>query len=284
MFARSLLPVVLISKAGYINTTSSSLRPSEYLPMTESCQRRLPLEGASNFRDLGGYPAASGRHTRWRRLFRADSLDDLTAADLMLIDKLRLRGVVDFRVEQERQLKPDRLPEGSSVRTLELGFLPPETLEMLACVRSGSITTNELERRMIAQYRLFVSNHISEYQQALLFASHSANYPLLIHCTSGKDRTGLASAVLLLAVGVPREVVLGDYELTNHFQRDVSHLFGPNTTPDLISVLLSAQTHYLEAALDEMDCRFGSFDGYLAKGLGIDDATRVRLFGLLTEE
>ena len=75
---------------------------------------------------------------------------------------------------------------------------------MLARVRAGAITTAELEREVLGHYRLFVTDHTEEYRRAIAFAADPANHPMLIHCTSGKDRTGFASAVLLLAVGVPR--------------------------------------------------------------------------------
>jgi protein-tyrosine phosphatase len=251
--------------------------------MTAIYERRLAFEGAANFRDLGGYPAGGGRRTRWRRLFRADSLGDLTPADLERLDALGLRGLVDFRTDIERKLKPNRLPERSGVRTLEIGFLPAGTLDMLSRVRSGAITIAELEREVKGQYRLFVSDHVDEYRRAVAFAAEPDNYPLLIHCTSGKDRTGFASAVLLLAVGVPRDVVLQDYDLTNRYRRNVSHLFGPGTPEDIIALLLSAQAHYLEAAFDEIDRRFGSFDAYLAQALQVDDAMRARIHALLTE-
>jgi protein-tyrosine phosphatase len=91
--------------------------------MSESYERRLALVGADNFRDLGGYPAAGGRRSRWRRLFRADSLSDLTPADLKQIAELGLRGIVDFGTEDERTLKPNRLPDAACTRVLELGLL-----------------------------------------------------------------------------------------------------------------------------------------------------------------
>jgi protein-tyrosine phosphatase len=251
--------------------------------MNATYNRRLDFEGAVNFRDLGGYPAGGGRRTRWRRLFRADSLGDLTEADLERLDALGLRGLVDFRIDIERRLKPNRLPKGSSVRTLEIGFLPVGTMDMLARVRSGAITAGELGQALVRHYRLFVADHAEEYRRAIVFAADPENYPLLIHCTSGKDRTGFASALLLMAVGVPREVVLQDYDLTNRYRRDVSHLFAPQTPQDLVDLLLSAEARYLEAALDEIDRRFGSFDAYLAKGLRIDDTARARLYDLLTE-
>ncbi|HLJ72179.1 MAG TPA: tyrosine-protein phosphatase [Roseiarcus sp.] len=251
--------------------------------MSEAYARRLDFEGAINFRDLGGYPAAGGRRTRWRRLFRADSLADLTRADLARLDALGLKGLVDFRTDLERRLKPNRLPGGARIRTLELGFLPAGTLEMLERVRLGRIDTVELEQLVLGQYRKFGVEHVEEYRQALAFAAEPDNYPLLFHCTSGKDRTGFAAAVLLLAVGAPREVVLADYDLTNRYRRDVAHLFGPQTSPEVIALLLSAQTCYLEAALDEIDRAHGSFDAYLRKALGVDAAMRARLIDLLTE-
>ena len=251
--------------------------------MSEAYARRLDFEGAINFRDLGGYPAVGGRRTRWRRLFRADSLADLTPADLARLDALGLRGLVDFRTPLERHLKPNRLPEAARIRTLELGFLPAGTLEMLERVRSGRIDTAELQALVTSQYRKFAIEHVEEYRRAVAFAAEADNYPLLLHCTSGKDRTGFAAAVLLLAIGAPREVVLADYDLTNRYRRDVSHLFGPQTSPEVIALLLSAQARYLEAALDEIDRAHGSFDDYLSKALGVDQAMRVRLIDLLTE-
>jgi protein-tyrosine phosphatase len=245
--------------------------------------RRLEFEGAINFRDLGGYATADGRHTRWRRLFRADSLADLTTEDLQRLEALDLHGLIDFRTEFERTLKPDRLPPGAPIRILEIGFLPEGTLEMLQEVRRGAISPEELERRVITQYRKFGVDHVEEYKLAMDFAAEAGNYPLLIHCTSGKDRTGFASALLLLAIGVPREIVMRDYDLTNHYRRDVSHLFGPNTSEELIALLLSAQSHYLEAALDEVERVHGSFEAFLAGPLGVDAEKRARLIELLTE-
>jgi len=251
--------------------------------MTEPFSRRLDFDGAVNFRDLGGYATADGRRTRWRRLFRADSLADLTPDDLARLQALDLHGLIDFRSPFERQLKPNRLPADASIRTLEIGFLPTGTLEMLARVRRGAISTAELEREVIAQYRRFGVDHVAEYRQAFEFAADASNYPLVMHCTSGKDRTGFASALLLLAVGVPREVVLHDYNLTNHYRRDVSHLFGLDTSQDVIALLLSAQSHYLEAALEEVGRVHGSFEAFLTGPLGVDADMRARLIACLTE-
>ncbi len=246
-------------------------------------QRRLDFEGAVNFRDMGGYPAGPGRQTRWHTLYRADSLADLTAADLERLHALGLRTLIDFRLPEERGAKPDRLPDGHTITIIEPGFVPAGTLEMLRLVHAGAIQPAEIERRVTAQYRLFGIDHLPEYRRVIEAAVGRDSYPLLLHCTSGKDRTGFGIAILLLAAGVPMDTVLEDYDLTNHYRRPVPHLFGPETSEAVSRLLLSAQTKYLEAAIDEMEKAFGSFDAYLAKGLGVDDAARARLVELLTE-
>ena len=100
-------------------------------------QRRIHFEGAVNFRDLGGYPASDGRRTRWGLVYRADNLAGLTDADLVRLEVLGLRTLIDFRLPTERQMSPDRLPRGSSIRKVELGFIPAGTIEMLASGQEG---------------------------------------------------------------------------------------------------------------------------------------------------
>src|ERR1700677_2804971 len=246
-------------------------------------QRRLDFGGAVNFRDIGGYPAGEGRRTRWGRLYRSDSLADLTTDDLARLEELGLRTLIDFRLPTERQLKSNRPPPGASHEGIDLGFVPDGTLEMLQLVKSGAIEAAEIERRVTAQYRLFGIDHSAEYRRVFEVAASAESYPLLLHCTSGKDRTGFGIAMLLLAVGVPLATVLEDYEITNRYRRAVPQLFGPNTPRDVATILLSAQSKYLEAALDEIDRVFGSFDAYLRERLGVDDAARSRLIDWLTE-
>lgn len=245
--------------------------------------RRLNFEGAVNFRDTGGYPTAAGRRTRWHRLYRADSLADLTLADHELLRGLGLRTLIDFRLPQEREAKPNHLPDGHGIEIIQPGFVPAGALDMLRLVRAGTIDSAEIEKRVEAQYRLFGIDHLEEYRRVMAVAIRPESYPLLLHCTSGKDRTGFGVAILMLAVGVPMEVVIEDYALTNRYRRPVPQLFGPNTSESVVTMMLSAQAKYLEAAFEEMSKVFGSFDGYLAKGLGVDDTARARLAELLTE-
>jgi protein-tyrosine phosphatase len=246
-------------------------------------RRRILFEGAVNFRDLGGYPAGDGRQTRWGQVYRADNLAGLTEADLILLESLGLKALIDFRLPMERESSPDRLPQGSSIRRIEAGFVPAGTLEMLALVKAGRMSAGELEQRVTAQYRLFCVDHNEEYRQTFAVALDPGSYPLLLHCTSGKDRTGFAAALLLLALDVPRSTVVEDYNLTNLYRRAVPHLFGPETPEEVSAILLSANPRYLEAAFDEIGRVYGSFDDYLSEALGVSKSDRRWLVDLLTE-
>jgi protein-tyrosine phosphatase len=251
--------------------------------MSETLARRIDLEGAVNFRDIGGYPAAGGRRVRWRRIFRADNLGDLTAGDHAVLAELAIRTLVDFRLPAERLRLPNRLAAANPIRTVEIGFVPHGTLDVLRAVSRGTATPVQIELAFIDQYRRFVTDHSAEFAAALAYARDERHLPLLLHCTSGKDRTGFAIAVLLLALGTPRETIFADYALTNSYQRDISRLFNPTAPAELKALVMAAQPRYIEAAFDEMIASFGSIDAYLERGLGLDDAKRAQLVELLTQ-
>lgn len=245
--------------------------------------RRIAFEGAANFRDIGGYPAAGGRRVRWGRVFRSDSLSKLTDGDLRRLAELGLRTLVDFRVPAERAEQPDRLHPDHTIETNAIGLLPAGTLDMLRAVSAGTIDGAAVERAFLEQYRRFVTDHAAEFARALAAIGDERNLPLLLHCTSGKDRTGFAVAALLLALGTPQDVVLDDYALTNSYMRDITDYFAPSAPPALVRAVMTAQAQYLHAALDQMRASFGSIDAYLERALGLDDRRRARLAALLTE-
>lgn len=247
-------------------------------------QRRLALEGAANFRDLGGYDVGAGRRTRWGRLYRSDSLADLTDADLLLLRKLGLATLIDFRLPIERTRQPNRLPADAGIETVEIGFVPEGTLDMMRGVVEGTLDDAAAERALIRNYRLMPVAHQREYARMFAHIEAAAGRPLLIHCTSGKDRTGFGAALILFALGASREVVLEDFALSDRYRRDLTALFAPQTSPALLDVLMSAPPRFLEAALAAIDETYGSSEAYLEQALGLNDQRRARLRDWLTEE
>jgi protein-tyrosine phosphatase len=247
-------------------------------------ERRLALEGAVNFRDLGGYDVGGGRQTAWRKIWRSDSLADLTEADLQLLEPLGLHTLIDFRLPLERQRKPNRLPPGTTIETVEIGFVPEGTVEMFGAIFKGTLDVAGAERALIRHYEQFAIEHGNEYAQMFARIEAAAGRPLLIHCTSGKDRTGFGAALILLALGASREVVLEDYALTNLYRRDLTYMFPPQTPRKVIDMLMSAPPRFLEAAFATIDRLYGSIDAYLEKALSLTPARRAHLRDLLTQE
>ena len=251
--------------------------------MNENVERRLPFDGAVNFRDLGGYDVGQGRRTRWRCLYRSDSLADLTEEDLARLATLNLHGLIDFRMPQERQSHPNRLPTDHSMRMVEIGFWPEGVVEMLSALRALTIDATGVERAVMSHYRRYPFHHKAEYRQMLEVIEEAAGRPMLFHCVSGKDRTGFGAAVILMALGATPSVILQDYLLTNSYRRDIGHLMPPGTPVSVAQAFTAASALYLEAAFSTIKQTYGSVDAYLEQGLGFDDKRRANLRNLLTE-
>ncbi len=231
--------------------------------------RRIPLDGAVNFRDLGGYETADGRRLRWGRVFRSDSLAELSAADLARLEALGLRTVCDFRGEPERMHKPNR-PLAASVTTHAIGFMPHGGEDLLIGARDGSMGVVEIETRVQDIYRRFVTEQSPSFARLLALIADADALPLVYHCTSGRDRTGFATAMLLAALGVPQATIEADYGLSNDYRRDLTFQVGGVVAPEIMAALTQAHPSYLAAAMATIDAEHGSIEAYLRDGLGVD--------------
>jgi protein-tyrosine phosphatase len=243
-------------------------------------QRRIAMDGAVNFRDIGGYKAGTDRQTRWGRVYRADSLADLSDADLQRLTALDLFGIADFRLPSEREARPDRLPEGHDMMLLTPGFIPKGTEDMLHEMSAGRIGPAEIRAEVLGHYRLFVTDHLGVYAAPLRMILQADGRGVLFHCTSGKDRTGFGIALVLLAAGCAEDDIIADYELTNIWRRDVRFMFRDGVDPAALDMLTSAPGDYIAEALKQLRIEHGP--DWL-QALGFDPAERARLRDLLTE-
>ena len=250
-------------------------------------ERRLPLECCDNVRDLGGYETKDGRTVRWNRIYRANDLSKLTREDFEYLSQFHIRLVCDFRSERESEASPSRVIERNSPVLLSLPVdqtgLDPS--EMKRRIRTGGMVAFGAEQRMEDAYRAFVTDYSEEWTAMFQRLARPENLPAVVHCTAGKDRTGFASALVLLALGVPTETVFEDYLLTNYYQQSFFRFvlrWVPlysffRTDPKDLLPLLEARRDYLQTALDEMVERYGSIDGYLEQALGLGASLRSRL-------
>lgn len=250
-------------------------------------ERRLPLEGAHNFRDLGGYETTDGRFVRWGVLYRADDLADLSDEDLEYLAALRLRWVCDFRSEEERTEKPDRLPASDppTLEVLEISGTSIPMSELRDRIMSGDFEGIDMSEILVEGNRAFATKFAHRYRTLFERIADPERLPAVIHCTAGKDRTGLGAALILLALGVPRDTVFEDYLATNHYVHDETErtlqfirfasLF--RTHPDQIRPLFGVRREYLQAAFDAIEGQYGSVDAYLREALGLTDSERSHL-------
>ena len=235
--------------------------------------RSLPLAGATNFRDLGGYIGHGGRAVKWRRIFRSDHLAGLTAQDQALLAQLGVARAVDFRGKAESAAYAYALP---GVAYHLLAIEPTVVQRALELQRTGHrITAQDAVGLMQETYRGFVHDNAPRFAElfSLLLARDT---PTVFHCTAGKDRTGFAAALILLALGVPRPVVMQDYLLTNALYRRPSGVASP-APQEVLDVLWGVQEDFLDVALHGVEVEHGGIDNYLERVLRVQPAARRKL-------
>ncbi|MDB5987912.1 MAG: protein tyrosine/serine phosphatase [Nevskia sp.] len=250
---------------------------------SRSRSRLVALHGAVNFRDFGGYRAADGRQVKWGQLYRSDSLAELTVADVEILAALGLRTLCDLRHADERAHKPDHVDVVSKLKIHALGFYPTKAQELLAGVRANHFDAADVESHLREAYARFPLDQLAIYSRIMNILLEAASLPFLIHCTSGKDRTGFAAAAILMALGVSRDAILEDYLLTNRYQRDLSFMLGTDIDPAVMIALTQAHPSYLAAAWQTIDQTWGSDQAFVHEGLGLHASAQTRLRALLLE-
>ena len=243
--------------------------------------RTINMAGALNFRDLGGVSASKKKLVRKGVLFRSDGLSRLTENDLKLFEKLKINSVIDLRHTEEIVKAPDKLPQNMSINQLTCGFYAEGTKELFESVNSGLINANESRALMRKVYAKMPIAHTQEIQQIIKHVLNHSSLPCLIHCMSGKDRTGLVIAIILKAIGVPMNIIMEDYEMSNGDYQKVD-VFGPKALPESVSVVMAADATYLEASFNAIKEVYTTFDNYLATGLVLHKTDIEKLKSLLT--
>jgi protein-tyrosine phosphatase len=252
-----------------------------------TAERTLPLPGGVNFRDVGGYRTADGRAVRWGQVYRAGSLAELTDDDVATVGALGLRLACDLRSADEVARHADRLPPGATHAHRPIVGEVSRLRRVVTLYRKRHRVQELLEE----VYRVMLDQNGPVFAEVLRLAADPANRPLIIHCTAGKDRTGLAVALLLLALGVPEETVVADYTLSNHafdvlanrMRPEMARLYSLGFGEVQLQPFLLAEARTLRGALAYVQRRYGSVDWYLQRaGLSDDMVARLR-DGLLTD-
>lgn len=233
-------------------------------PVNLAVTSTAPLEGARNFRDVGGYMTADGRTVRTGVVYRSNKISGLTDADLQRLTGLGVTLDVDLRNAKERYEEPDRIPAGTryqvaDVVSLEYGlkFHGNATVTLLKALAAGLFNGSDNLGQSIA-YPFMVDFVGADHAFGDLMRAIASNPgAVLFHCSAGKDRTGWGTAILLSLLGVPRATVEYDFMLSNEKLGDPK----------------AVELSWLRAAFDEVNHLYGSMEAYARQGLGLDDAT-----------
>jgi len=243
-------------------------------------KRHIPLNGATNFRDLGGYVGHEGQPVKWRQIFRSDHLASLDTQDLSKLKTLGIQRSLDFRGEKESQAQSYAWP---GIQRHSLSIEPTVVQRLQSQHLTGRpLSAADALDAMQTTYRDFVkldSHRFAEMFEHLLVAPE----PLLIHCTAGKDRTGLAVAFILSALGVSETDIWQDYLLTNKLYKRNSS--GASTlSPEVSKIVWEVQTSFLQASLEVIQTEHGGMKNYLTNQLGLTPAAHQKLRQLYLEK
>jgi protein-tyrosine phosphatase len=248
------------------------------------------LDGGCNFRDLGGYRTRDGRQLQWGRVFRTGVLSYFTPSDHSQLNQLGVRVICDLRRAEERELEPTRWPDANTQHlSWEDGSAPP-TIRSVAANHSHPYTAAGMHAAMIDLYRALPA-WMAPRLRGFFSRIAEGKVPILVHCAAGKDRTGIAIALLLATLDVPHETIVDDYLLTNtcdiveftlrqhQAQRSVATGDHPLLTmpDDIRRVLFAAHVDYLNAAFDQMARDHGDVLEYLRREAGVDDTMRSQV-------
>ena len=237
-------------------------------------ERRIELEGVSNFRDMGGYRTASGESVKWRTFFRSDTLSSLTDADIATVCELGVNTAVDLRYGDERAEEPSRFLNHDQVEVLELGLDERPGVSFLDSFQAAPDAAETARTYLTENYSNYPFLYAKGY--GTLMRRLAAGDRVIVHCTAGKDRAGTAAALVLSALGVPRETVFEDYLLTNQYW-DRAGRERPGMDPETVASIFSAREEYLTAAFAAIEGQCGTVESYLKEVLGLDDAARAAL-------
>ena len=268
--------------APVLSSAAAKAAPEHPAPGTQ-----LPFAGGNNFRELGGYRADEGKTVKWGQIYRGFPTGRLTTeADRRLLDSLGLRLILDLRSSGEAKKEPDYVPDGARLVQIcglcaedgaEIAFAPGDIEKLMQTAEEGESISQRLYRRMLTGNKAF---------KELFRALEAGETPILFHCSAGKDRTGVAAMLILLALGASDEVICADFEQTNACRKAEIDAVLAEHAAEIAADPACRVRYYAMAGvdpaaapfvLDTIRREFGSAENYLETEYGLTPARLMRL-------
>jgi len=268
--------------------------------------RILPIEGVINFRDLGGYKTRDGYSVCWGKVYRSAQLDRVTKRGIQDLANLQIKAVIDLRFGDETTRYPTKreaVPNAEIIAWQDT-FQADSVSQSEAIKRSwrASLESNDPQKvreAMRVNYPKKLYSHQAIYQQMLIRLADDQT-PLVFHCAAGKDRTGVAAALILSLLGVDDEQIVDDYMVTQQLSPLLLNTWNAGGATgaqdykdfqsnlarypqELIKPLFDADEQYIRTLLDYVAENYGSFNSYAQRVLGVDSGLVIRLKASLLE-
>ncbi|TDJ45227.1 MAG: tyrosine-protein phosphatase [Gammaproteobacteria bacterium] len=259
--------------------------------------RILDIKSVINFRDIGGYVTVDGRSTAWRKIFRSGDFSRFSPQEQLVVSALGIATVIDLRSDEERARGPSLWYDESDqpeIILLPIGGSAADWFSKLSRqLQVGGFSREEIHATFIEMYAAIPLENMAEYSALFTHILASDAAPILVHCTGGKDRTGIAAALILSALDVPRVTIMQDFMLTNEaidvgpVAKMLAMILSKNSDheidPVAIEPMLIVQPIFLETAFAAIDAEYGSMDNYLQDALGLTAARRAKLKNVLLD-
>ncbi len=255
------------------------------LPGIAAEDRALPLEGVLNTRDLGGLKTEDGRSVRAGQLIRSGEIDEISVNSMQNLDDMGVSVIVDLRTTAEATAHPAQWPEGKGPVRHNFPVMENESQmieDMRASIKSGTARAEETDALFAGAFGYIATDYTDEYRDLFdVLLEQPEGQAVLYHCSGGKDRTGVATALVLTALGVTKEDIQADFMMSNALKdadnkaeqiaAEVNAAQGTSMTAEAVWPSLGVRESYLDEFYNSIEESYGSVDSYLREGLGLTD-------------
>lgn len=247
-------------------------------------EKVIHLKKVTNFRTVGNIKNTEGRTLKEGRFYRSAHLHKLKKRSFDRFDELGIKEIIDLRNSKEIAQKPDQIPAENTYKKYSAFEDEGDQLSQAKkLVLKGKVNASDADKRMIDFYREYVTENPETIKTIITEVLESKD-PVLYHCTAGKDRTGIITALILTILKFDKETIYNDYLLSNNYRKDLVqkrlrlantlHFLYPKMDLQVLEKLSWVEKRYLDAAFEEINKKYGSADAYIQQVLGISDTKR----------